>query len=221
MKILPLALISLSLLSPLAQARLSDEAAELARELRANENSLSSTQEVQISRHLRSIRQVMNSDPANPGRPGENSYVCVSRDNDGRDPWMLGVRDFTNVVRISGTVVQTKQECENNLKNSRYIRGGLLTCFSRDNDGRDPWIMNFLGRDNSLIRLNRAVSTSYQDCANTIRDTKVTREGILYCASRDSDGRSPYVIVGYRTDGSGSQVGNETYSSYEQCRSSL
>jgi hypothetical protein len=203
-----------------AQAGVARDAAEVAREVSYAENYLSPSQEIEIQQHLQAIRNVLKGSPGG-SQPGKENYVCVSRDNDGRNPWMLGVRDFTNIVRIPGTVTNTKEDCEKNLNNTRLVRGGLLACFTRDDDGRNPWRMNFLGFDNRLILLDRAITNDYQTCVRTTNDTKITRDGILYCASRDEDGRNPYVIVGYRMDGSGSSVGNETYFTYEQCKAAL
>jgi len=75
--------------------------------------------------------------------------------------------------------------------------------------------------DNRMFRMDRGISNDYQSCTQMIRDTRVTREGILYGASRDNDGRNPFVIVGYRIDGSGSSVGNEIYANYETCKAAL
>ena len=105
-----------------AQARVSEDAARIAQEIAYAEYNLSPNQLMQIDQHLRSIQMVLNNGGDN-GQDNKN-YECVSRDNDGQNPWMLASRDFTNIVRIPGTIVGTKEECERNLGNARKIRMG-------------------------------------------------------------------------------------------------
>lgn len=197
-----------------AHARLSDVAREILTELRFGETSLTSSQKAEIQGHLDAIVDIL----MGQSQPNQN-FTCVSRDNDGQNPWMLASREFNQVNRIAGTVVKTKAECENLLISGRKISGGTMLCVSRDNDGQNPYALAIL-KGSSLSKLPKAVSRTLGDCQQTMRDLKKTQEGMIFCASRDSDGAAPFVTIGIRRDLSAS-VGNETFRSYEDCTQSI
>jgi hypothetical protein len=66
--------------------------------------------------------------------------LCIARDNDGRDPWIVG--RFTRegaLTREPSMVYGTIDQCHASLDGARHTGQVVLACASRDADGRDPW----------------------------------------------------------------------------------
>lgn len=213
MKIRSLALITVIFFSTQARAeQLGSLARQVAEEVSASERFLTPGQQGQVARHLEQIRSILNGSQPQPASP----YVCTSRDNDGARPFMIGYKDFANVVRIPGTVLGDLQQCEAGLANARRVFNRLFLCGSRDNDGSRPYMVLALNGKESAVKLNNSASQSTEDCNSIVRSMQVRREGVLYCGSRDNDGSRPFVKMGYRFDGTFDK-GNESYNSLAEC----
>ncbi|MBX3041933.1 MAG: hypothetical protein KF789_14600 [Bdellovibrionaceae bacterium] len=190
----------------------SSKAAQLAYELRQEEQYLSSSQKAEISRLLDEARRVIYgaSEP-------DSSYTCVSRDNDGRAPYVFATRSGIQVTRISGETFQSQSDCQSTLSQVRTIRGVNLLCTSRDNDGREPYTLAAL-QDSRIVRI-AGTSSSKSECWNTLTSMRVQGSITTICVSRDNDGRNPYSAAELDLKNFSLRKSSESFSSKEQCLS--
>jgi hypothetical protein len=198
-----------------AQGNLEQEAREVMMALHREAPRLTPAQESEISQHLNAIRDVIY--PGyNPGYPGQASYACVSRDNDGRAPYALAIRNGLNVTRLAGGTFNTENDCVQALNTSRYIAGATLMCVSRDNDGRAPFSLASLG--NQITRLPRTLTNSVGDCNGLLSSLRPSPNGqVVYCTSRDNDGRAPFQAVALTPTTGAVQGGTEIFNTINEC----
>tara|TARA_R110000868_G_scaffold68518_7_gene202571 strand:- start:9388 stop:10074 length:687 start_codon:yes stop_codon:yes gene_type:complete len=118
---------------------------------------------------------------------------CISRDNDGRDPYVLGVKDpiTLSVTKLPHSNIGPEVNCREVKESAVKVRESIFACVSKDNDGRDPWSIahfkdgKFEGNINNLGKLS--------DCAMAMQRSIQSSQAIAFCASRDNDGRAPWV----------------------------
>ncbi len=195
------------------------KSAQIAQEIRQNGRYLSLDQRNRISTQLDGIRDIIyggNSTPA--------LIACVTRDNDGRDPWMLAVRDGINVRRIGGTVFANQAQCEIGMQNIRAIGATSLMCVSRDNDGRNPYTLATLSTSapgNFVLAKLAAVMPDMESCTGTIRRAVIRQNQALLCVSRDNDGRAPWIATSLDARSGQFQRGTEVYNTIDACWASL
>jgi hypothetical protein len=214
-----LTLVTVSAFAQRPPAYIEEEAQNVAYQLRTEGRYLSASQRDQIARHLESIKRIMNG--AGHEEPGTNGeYTCTSRDNDGRAPYVFAVRQGIQVVRISGETFTTQDECRRTLDSIRQISGRALFCSSRDNDGRSPFQMAVIS-GTQIARIQRTVVSTRQDCETLVRSLQPRRGSVLFCTSRDNDGRSPYVAVDLNLYSMQLQVGSESFSTLQGCEQFL
>lgn len=220
MKFLSLALATLLLTSASAQrpVYIEEEAQNLAYQLRSEGRYLSQSQREQIARHLESIKRIMLGSGGEEPEFGE--YTCTSRDNDGRSPFVFAIRQGIQVVRITGETFSTPDDCKRTLESIRRLSGRSLFCASRDSDGRSPFQMAVLS-GSQITRIQRTVTTTRPDCENLVRSLQPRRGSVLFCTSRDNDGRSPYVAVDLNLNTLQMQVGSEAFSTLQGCEQFL
>ncbi|MEM6531995.1 MAG: hypothetical protein AAF654_05195 [Myxococcota bacterium] len=121
----------------------------------------------------------------------DGRLLCVARDNDGRDPWIIAERIGINVTRFRQTVYGTRADCDAGIDGAREFSGQRWVCTSRDRDGRSPYTLtplmeNRLGTD--------LIYGSLSECLGALDDAVDTFDGTLVCSSRDRDGRDPWNI---------------------------
>ena len=196
---------------------LSDRAYRLAAQIGNMEYQLTPAQSTQINRAFDSIQNALSAPPA-----PERNYICVSRDNDNSRPYMFAYKDFANIVRIQGTIINSKEECEKSLAAAaRTInRDRAFACASRDNDGSRPFQIVALNGGSTGLSLQRSVLGSLDDCTTATQSMQIRQEGVLYCGSKDNDGSRPFAQTGYRFNGSFEQ-GRDEYSTLSDCISNL
>jgi hypothetical protein len=68
----------------------------------------------------------------------DTSVFCTSRDRDGRNPWAFGVI-ASGANLAADAIFGDIGSCQSALARARVSRDFLLTCTSRDRDGRSPW----------------------------------------------------------------------------------
>ena len=192
------------------------DAQNLSLEVRRQAPYLNLTQQAQISKEFATIRGILYGQ-----NPGSNaSYTCVSRDNDGRDPWVLGIRSGLNVSRIAAGYYKTQGDCTTALNSTRYLNGASLICVSRDNDGASPYQLGVLGND--VTRLPRTMTSSAAACQSLMQALRPTRDGtVVYCTARDNDGAAPYQAVSLNLQNLQVTGGSETYQSMAACQQFL
>jgi hypothetical protein len=82
-----------------------------------------------------------------------NNLICLSRDNDGRAPWLLANIDGTSVTKIPATLVDSLDKCQAFLRDLRPRGANATFCGSRDNDSRAPYqAMNLNVETNEVTR---------------------------------------------------------------------
>ncbi len=224
-----LLLVSILLLSQFAFAqrdsRLEREVFAVAAEVQRSAPYLTVQEERQILENLRSIRQILRGQsggnvggPIRPDRPESYAtYTCVSRDNDDRAPYVLGIREGLNVTRLKEAVFSSTNECNSTLDKSRKLRGFNLICLSRDADGRAPFMMAGL-KGSSLQKFTSTVVSSYQTCQSFIDNLSTRGSYITFCGSRDNDGRAPYQAISINAENGQESRGTEVFTSFEGCK---
>lgn len=87
-------------------------------------------------RSLQDCTQTLNSARFEFGR----YLMCVSRDNDGQNPYQIAALAGDVLTKIQGTVVRSKSDCDQTLAKLRADRSGqAVLCVSRDQDGQSPY----------------------------------------------------------------------------------
>ena len=98
---------------------------------------------------------------------GSSYLACVTKDNDGRNPWVLAMINNTNATHIRYSTVANKANCLEALNNAVNAgRGQIVTCGSRDSDGRTPFVKIKFDKNGQVTK----GTDSYNSFANCIRD---------------------------------------------------
>ncbi|MCK6597017.1 MAG: hypothetical protein L6Q37_01525 [Bdellovibrionaceae bacterium] len=190
---------------------------EIAADLKEEARYLSQDQIQKIARNLESIRRIMNNSSDPTDFP---DYSCVSRDNDGRNPYVLGYRNGVDVVRIPGESFSTKEDCQTALASTRQVRRRTLLCVSRDSDGRTPYQLSIL--DGAKInKIPYTVSSDKSQCQQTLKELKTQGQNVIFCTSRDNDGRTPYIAISLNLIDISVKKGSETFTNISDCKQFL
>lgn len=217
-KILMTVLMSVLSLSSFAQEKMhiEQEAQAVASILQREGRYLSQSQRSEIAKNLLNIRRIiLNGDSGRDQDQGE--YQCVSRDNDGMNPYVIGYRDGVNITRIQGEQYPNIAECKASLASTRRLSGVTLMCVSKDRDGMNPFqLARFSGSDFS--RIERTVTKTKNECLSFLQSLTPRRGQVLFCTSRDNDGMNPYVAVGLNLRSGALQVGTEVFTKKESCQ---
>ena len=121
--------------------------------------------------------------------------VCVSRDDDGRNPWVVAsMKDDGTTLKLPGVLFKTFDQCKAAVSSSRNILDSFsLLCTSRDGDGRTPFEIFKVSSDNTVTN-EGLVFKEFEDCTASLQKAKQTPKSIIACASRDGDGRDPWAL---------------------------
>lgn len=191
------------------------EAARISFQLQRDGRYLAPSQREQIARHLESIDRILEG--GGQGRNEGGEYTCVSRDNDGRSPYVLGIREGVQITRLKGETFKSEQSCKDTLASARNFARSTIMCVSKDNDGRSPYQLALLN-GTAISRIARTVSGDFQSCQLTLRALRSVRDQAVFCTSRDNDGRSPFVAVDLNVTTGATQVGSETFQDLMSCQ---
>jgi hypothetical protein len=200
----------------------------LIREARATMNEvrdaapfLSPQEEQPITQHLRAIRAIARGESGGQRPPTKENYVCVSRDKDDRNPYVLGVREGLNVERIRQAEFSTMPQCEDTLAKARRVRGFTLICLSRDNDSKQPFQIATLN-GMTVTRLNSTIVNTLEACQQTVQTLRIEQGSrITFCGSRDNDGRAPYQALSLDIATNQLSKGTEVFDTMEKCKAFL
>jgi hypothetical protein len=158
------------------------------------------------------------------GGGSHGALLCVSRDNDGQDPWMLAaLTSQGTATKIAGTVYGPNVQCQDALHSMRTINHGeSLLCISRDNDGQNPWLMaSYNESTQQLTRIANTNHADFQTCIESIRATREWNGRSFSCVSRDNDGRDPWILSAMDGAGQVVRITNLQYATNQDCRMSL
>jgi hypothetical protein len=203
--------------SALAQSPLKVEIKELLSDIGVKVKNSNDRQLLnKTKKRLENILSSLDGGVNPPPRPRNSTLSCVARDNDGRDPWVLALRDISTLkkTKLVKSNVGSLQNCQL-AKDNSIVRGqNAVVCIARDDDGRSPYsIALYRGSNNRKVLNNMG---SLQDCTASLGNGIANRTAAAFCVTRDNDGRSPYreMSVNLQT-GSVSYAGS--YSSLDQC----
>ncbi|MGE0632598.1 MAG: hypothetical protein AB7O96_09335 [Pseudobdellovibrionaceae bacterium] len=158
-------------------------------------------------------------DPGGTSGPDRRSrFICVSRDNDGRPPFQLAFERPTDfaVIKIAGAIVDTQAECELQASATQRAGEALLTCVSKDSDGKNPYAMLALNT-NSMATKKFAVFATVQDCNVAISRARISKNYTAVCGSRDGDGRNPFTRLTLETAKLKAKKADVNYPTLEDC----
>lgn len=201
------------LLSTVAMAQsLGSQAQSVASAVQREERDLSNEQRSEIARLLNNIREVLYGG----GGSDMSDLTCVARDNDGRNPYVMALRQGINTTRLRGETYRTENECREAIRSARLIRGTVMMCASRDNDGRNPFqLAVFDGTD--LRRISRTTVKTQSECLDMLNKLSVRGTTATMCLSRDNDGQNPYVAVALNVRTLDIQTGTEVFRTKSEC----
>lgn len=153
---------------------------------------------------------------------GNSSLICVAKDNDGRDPWILATLNVNGTVtRLQGTQFSTIDQCRQSTAAARPLDRSVIVCIARDNDGRDPWVGAQIFLDTGTIQKIPDLSFSTLDqCTQGIGAGRPFRAQVILCAARDNDGRDPW-ILGRLGNGALTKIPETVFTTVDQCYRSL
>lgn len=140
------------------------DAYRLAHEIRIQSPNLSQEQRTKIEFHFKAVRDILNSTDSNA------DYLCVSRDNDGKNPYTLAFRNGAELKKINGSTFQNAADCHASLSTMKMVKDGFLICISRDSDGKDPWQLGFLDPQGGMKKMDQSVTSSFADCLNLLKN---------------------------------------------------
>lgn len=173
---------------------------------------------------VRSANEIRSGNVCNNGGGGggTGSLLCVARDNDGRDPWVLAsLGSNGTVTKLAGTTYATMDQCRQATSWARPVDQGVIICITRDNDGRDPWVgaqINFNG--NTIQKIPALSFNTLEQCTAGIGSARPFRNQLLLCTARDNDGRDPW-ILGRLVNGAMTKIPETVFTAIDQCQRSL
>lgn len=182
--------------------------------------------ETQLSDARQTLLAASGDYPLPPTNPFPNpepvpavNLECTSRDNDNRAPYVYSyiARDFS-VIKLGGASFASLASCNESLDTRNVLLGTVLSCTSRDGDGRAPYSMlKFLGTE--VQKLSTLTFATLQGCRDVIdRSVIINRSEVAFCKDRDSDNRAPYVMRKLNVDsGVFSPLNNNSFNSLAEC----
>lgn len=189
------------------ESDISDMANEI--QYRINKESFDKSTLLSVQRLLKQALKRMDQTPS-------TAFSCVSKDNDGYNPWIISRMG----KKIVGSVIGSQQDCEKVLNNRIEVGQDNLFCGSKDDDGYSPFQVIAVDRYANTVKLN-AVG-SLENCLQTLANTKVSKGLSKTCVSKDNDGHSPWTIAYYDGYTHTSNIDNGAiYRSLEDCLRSL
>ncbi len=173
---------------------------------------------LRVRERLRSTLDLLSGIAPPPPPVASRSLVCLARDNDGRDPWILGVKDPITLRQsaLPFSNIGSRANCEAVKNSAVTVRDSIFTCVTRDNDGQNPWTISHY-RDGVLVsRLNTLGSLA--NCVNALNHAARSSQAVAFCATRDNDGQAPWIQMSVvAATGEIHRAGS--YGSLEQCLS--
>jgi hypothetical protein len=148
--------------------------------------------------------------------------TCVSRDNDGQNPFVLA--RFTpegQLVPVAGAVYGTLGDCRTAAGATRAAGAATLVCASRDNDGQNPWTLGLVDAEGQATHLGEFVFGTLTDCLSALQSGVTLAGELTLCTSRDGDGQNPFVPVAIDAAGARTRLAVLVYGAFDQCRVSL
>lgn len=170
---------------------------------------------LRVRERLRSTLDLLSGIQPPPSNPRSN-VSCVARDNDGRDPWVLAVKDPITLRQtiLPASNIGNLANCEQIKQSAVLVQNSVFVCVTKDNDGRDPWSLAHY-RDGQLVSKLNNIGT-LQNCITALDNAARSSQAIAFCATRDNDGRDPWIqmsVVGQT--GEIHRAGS--YSTLDQC----
>jgi hypothetical protein len=169
------------------------------------------SQLIRINEKLIQIKRSLRGDQNSFRRLG-----CASRDNDSRSPWSITyTRSDLSKVKYRNINFDSIAKCERSINITQSVGGQTFLCASRDSDGKSPisiWAVNNL----DAKRRRKVIFNNLEQCLESLSIARKTFSSISLCASRDTDGSSPFSTWLLNTISS-QRDNSSTYQTLEAC----
>lgn len=210
------------LMSSIVHAQVDQDVKELLSQIRGQLNrSHDQRTLLRVRERLEDTLALLTGTAPNPHPPTHprSLVTCVARDNDGRDPWVLAVRDpiTLSYTKLPNSNIGQLANCEVVKASAVQIRDSYFACITKDNDGRDPWSVAHY-RDGQLVSKVNNLGTLPQ-CQQALQGSFNNQHAIAFCGTKDNDGRAPWVQISVVAQ-TGEIHRSGSYSSLEQCQNS-
>lgn len=180
--------------------------------------SLGPNDRAEVSRHLDAISRILGGQGQGGGGFTQGpEYTCVSRDNDGANPYVIGIKDRIQVTRIKNAQFSSQGECQSTLQSIRSVGYNSMLCLSRDNDGSNPYLLSVLNGSN-VTRIVKTVVQSKAECDGLLQNLQPRQNAATFCTSRDNDGAAPYVAASLDLSTLTLQLGTESFQTKSVCQ---
>lgn len=156
--------------------------------------------------------------------PSAGNLTCVSRDDDGRNPYAFAYRnpdDFSS-RKITNAVFADQASCQSAKASAVTVGYRVYYCASKDSDGRNPIsLYTYEPSQNASQGRQVGVFADQGSCLSSLSKAVVSRTGtMLVCVSKDDDGRNPWTQATVKSDGTIARS-NMQYSDITSCLNSL
>jgi hypothetical protein len=158
-----------------------------------------------------------------PDGPGLYELRCIARDNDGRNPWILGAFDAdASLLRFPQFLYATNEACQSAIAASVDVgfRQTKLFCAPRDVDGNPPWSFGVVALDTPSLA-TQIVFADVAQCQTALSSARPIGVNLVTCAPRDSDGNPPWAYVSVTSGGEVRLQAGSAYPSFQECADSL
>jgi hypothetical protein len=153
-------------------------------------------------------------------QPSSGSLLCVSKDDDGREPYVLAYRDPQDfsVKKIIGAVL-SQSNCLQAAEQSKRSSNSLFFCASSDGDARDP---NAVYAFDLQAKVGQKLKTvgSFSDCLSAVDYALISATHFAFCASRDNDGRAPYARISFDLQNKSTSPMSGVFNTLNECNAS-
>lgn len=99
---------------------------------------------------------------------GGPTVTCATKDRDGRNPFAFGLIQGQTGKLVTDAILGDAGQCADALRKSRQVNDFIITCVSRDRDGKDPWVNMTINRNGNTNMITDNVYGNFQQCLNSI-----------------------------------------------------
>jgi hypothetical protein len=93
-------------------------------------------------------------------------------------------------------------------------------CTDRDNDNRAPYVLSYVDRDFTVVKLRNVTFATMSACTTALRDKVRLANNDYTCTARDGDNRAPYAVI-HLNGTQVRRVEGQVFSSMSSCRRML
>lgn len=141
---------------------------------------------------------------------------CISRDNDGHEPYMFGRKneDFS-VTPVQGSVLSLR-DCQASIAQTRRVSNYLIACTTRDSDANAPYMAMAIP-NSGTAGVKFGVFGGLSECLEAVGKAPVSGAFMALCTSRDNDGRAPFVKMVFSSVDGSTRTNPVEYRTLQNC----